>query len=228
MWREMRMDATDLADVSKYTFLVNGKNPNENWTAIFKKNERLRLRFVNAAAMTFFDVSIPNLKMTVVAADGQEVRPTPIDEFRIAPAETYDVIVEPKENRVYTIFAESLDRTGFARATLAPRLGMVGEIPKMRARTTLNMSDMRINHEENLGVKGWADASTPLGRKALSYSDLISAKPQKDLREATRGIEFHFGGARNVSQFLGRADWRASRFWNRLFFVKCKLLKHCS
>ena len=197
MWGQMRMDATDLADVSKYHFLVNGKNTDENWTAIFKKNQPVRLRFVNASAMTFFDVSIPNLKMKLIAADGQNVQPVAIDEFRIAPAETYDVIVEPKENKAYTIFAESLDRTGYARATLAPKAGMVGEIPQMRERTVLNMSDMGMEGDENSAAKGWADASTPLGHKALSYSDLISAQPQKDLRQPIREIEFHFGGTMN-------------------------------
>ncbi len=197
MWGEMRMDATDLSDVSKYHFLVNGKNTDENWTAIFKKNQPVRLRFVNASAMTFFDVSIPHLKMKLIEADGQRVRPLAIHEFRIAPAETYDVIVEPKENQAYTIFAESLDRTGYARATLAPRLGMSGEIPKMRARTVLNMADMGMDHEENSGAKGWADASTPLGNKALSYADLISLKPQKDLRQPIREITFNFGGSMN-------------------------------
>lgn len=197
MWGEMRMDATDLADVSKYHFLVNGKNNAENWTAIFKKNKPVRLRFINAAAMTFFDVSIPNLKMKVVAADGQAVKPFTIDEFRIAPAETYDVIVEPKEEKAYTIFSESLDRSGYALATLAPNFGMIGEIPPMRPRTLLNMADMGMAHEEISDAKGWADASTPAGHKALNYSDLISLHPQKDRRKPEREIEFRFGGTMN-------------------------------
>ena len=142
MWGEMRMDPTDLADVSGYTFLVNGKSPAQNFTALFKPGERVRLRFINAAAMSYFDVRIPGLRMTVVQADGNNVQPVPIDEFRIAVAETYDVIVQPREDKAFSILAESVDRTGFARATLAPRDGMVGEIPPHRPRPLLTMADM--------------------------------------------------------------------------------------
>lgn len=142
MWGEMRMDPTDIADVSGYTFLINGKSPDQNFTALFKPGERVRLRFINGAAMSYFDVRIPGLKMTVVQADGNNVLPVPVDEFRIAVAETYDVIVQPKEDKAYSILAESMDRTGFARATLAPRAGMVGEIPEHRPRPELTMADM--------------------------------------------------------------------------------------
>lgn len=136
-WGRMRMDPTDIADVTGYTFLVNGQPPEANWTALFKPGERVRLRFINGAAMSIFDVRIPGLPMQVVQADGQNVVPVLVEEFRIAPGETYDVIVEPKEERGYTIFAESMDRSGYARATLAPRAGMSAEIPPMRPRPVL-------------------------------------------------------------------------------------------
>lgn len=142
MWAKMRMDPTDIADVTGYTFLVNGQSPERNFTALFKAGERVRLRFINGAAMSYFDVRIPGLKMTVVQADGNNVRPVPVDEFRISVAETYDVIVQPREDKAYSILAESIDRTGFARATLAPREGMVGEIPPHRPRPILTMADM--------------------------------------------------------------------------------------
>jgi len=139
VWGDMRMDPTDLSDVTNYTFLINGK---KDWSALFKKGEKIKLRFVNAAAMTIFDLSIPGLQMKLIEADGQPVKPVVIDELRIAPAETYDVIIEPKTEDAYTIFAESLDRTGHVAASLAPREGMVGEVPKMRPRAQLTMADM--------------------------------------------------------------------------------------
>ena len=127
----MRMDPTDFADVTgyTYTYLMNGLSPGANWTGLFRPGERVRLRFIVAAAMTFYDVRIPGLKMTIVQADGQNVQPVMVDEFRMGPAETYDVIVEPVEDRAYTIFAETTDRSGYARGTLAPRAGMSAEIP---------------------------------------------------------------------------------------------------
>ena len=142
---KMRMKATDLLDITgaTYTYLMNGRGPNSNWNALFKKGERVRLRFINASAgTTAFDVRIPGLEMTVVAADGQNVEPVPIEEFRIGIAETYDVIVEPKEEKPYTIFAESLDRSGYARGTLAPREGMEAPVPELRPRPKRDMKDM--------------------------------------------------------------------------------------
>jgi CopA family copper-resistance protein len=199
-WGKMRMDPTDLSDVTKYHFLINGKTAKQNWTGLFEKNQKIKLRFINASAMTIYDVSIPGLKMTIVQADGQPVRQVTVDEFRFGVAETYDVIVEPKDNKAYTIFAESLDRTGYARGTLAPNSGMKGKIPKMRPRTVLTMADMRMNNMDHKGhnmtdmKSGWMDASTLKGHKALEYSDLISLYPQKDLRVPTKEIEFRFGG----------------------------------
>ena len=152
-WGRMRMDPTDIADVTgyTYTFLVNGKPPTANWTALFKTGERVRLRFINGSAMTYFDVRIPGLKMTVVQADGQDVQPVAVDEFRIAVAETYDVIVEPESGRAYTLFAEAMDRSGYARGTLAPREGLSAPIPEMRPRPLLTMADMGMAHEPMSG-----------------------------------------------------------------------------
>lgn len=141
-WGDMRMDPTDLADVTGYAFLVNGRGPQDNWTGLFEPGERIRLRFINASAMSFFDVRIPDLPMTVIAADGQFVVPAQAHEFRFGVGETYDVIVRPQEDRAFTIMAEPLDRSGYARATLAPRPGMEAEIPPLRPRATLAMSDM--------------------------------------------------------------------------------------
>ncbi len=144
MWDQMRMDPTDFADVtgSAFTFLTNGLPPSGNWTALFQPGERVRLRFINAAAMTFYDVRIPGLTMTVVQADGQNVQPIGVEEFRFGPAETYDVIVEPAGDRAYSIFAETMDRSGYACGTLATRPGMTAEIPERRPRPLRTMEDM--------------------------------------------------------------------------------------
>jgi len=144
MFAQMRMDPADIADVTEaaYTLLINGHSPRENWTGLFRPGERVRLRIINAAAQTIFNLRIPDLPMTVVAADGIDVRPVTVDEFQIGNAETYDVIVTPSENRAYTFVAETIDRSGMGRATLAPRLGMVAPVPPLRERPTLTMKDM--------------------------------------------------------------------------------------
>jgi CopA family copper-resistance protein len=295
MWNQMRMLKTDLSDVTGYTFLINGKTPEQNWTGMFKLNEKVRLRFINASAMSFYDVSIPNLKMTVVSADGQPVKPVPVDEFRIGTAETYDVIVEPKANH-YQIEAESIDRSGFAIGSLnnenAPVTHAI-HMPKPRPRALLTMEDMghgssssdhanmnhdqmddhqsskyqgsednsnassmnhqmmshssmqhdmagmdhsQMNHtktdmndhsqhqaksdsepqqgmehsahtsakpalnENTQVVYGWANASTPVGHKALQYSDLKSLNPQPDTRPAERELEVRLGG--NMERYM--------------------------
>jgi len=143
-WAKMLMDPTDIADVTgaAYTYLINGQGPHDNWTALFKPGERVRLRVINAAAQTVFDVRIPGLKMTVVAADGQNVRPVEVDEFQIGNAETYDVLVQPTEDQAFTLVAEASDRSGMARATLAPRLGMTAPVPPLRARPLATLRDM--------------------------------------------------------------------------------------
>ena len=144
MWGDMRMNPTDLADVSgaTYTYLMNGVAPAGSWTGLFKPGEKVRLRFINGSAMSYFDVRIPGLKMTVVAADGLNVHPVTVDEFRIATAETFDVIVEPTGQDAFTIFAQAMDRTGFAAGTLAVREGLRAPVPEPDARPLLSMDDM--------------------------------------------------------------------------------------
>ncbi|MGX9640874.1 multicopper oxidase domain-containing protein [Acinetobacter nosocomialis] len=149
MWNQMRMLKTDMSDVTNYTFLMNGKTPEQNWTGNFKAGEKVRLRFINASAMSLFDVRIPNLKMTVVSADGQPVKPVPVDEFRIGTAETYDVIVEPKQAN-YQIEAESIDRSGFSIGTLHDEntsLVKSTTMPTPRPRALLTMEDMGMDHD---------------------------------------------------------------------------------
>ncbi len=143
-WGRMRMLDSDLADVSgaTYTYLMNGQAPAANWTGLFRAGERVRLRFINGSSMSYFDVRIPGLKMTVVAADAQHVHPVTVDEFRIAVAETYDVIVEPSGQDAFTIFAQAMDRTGFAAGTLAVREGLQAPVPALDARPFLTMADM--------------------------------------------------------------------------------------
>lgn len=143
MWNQMRMSPTDLADISAftYTFLMNGSTPAANWTGLFKPGERVRLRFVSSGTQSFFDVRIPGLKMTVVQVDGQDVEPVTVDEFRCGPGETYDVLVSPQDD-AYTIFAQSMDRTGYARGTLAVRAGMSTTIPELDKPEWLSMVDM--------------------------------------------------------------------------------------
>jgi CopA family copper-resistance protein len=144
MWSRMRMVPTDLADVSgsTYTYLLNGQSPAANWTGLFRPGERIRLRFINGSATTIFDVRIPGLELTVVDADGQAVEPVEVDELRIAVAETYDVLVQPDADQAFTIFAQPIDRSGYARGTLAPRPGMEGDVPLVDPRPWLDMVDM--------------------------------------------------------------------------------------
>lgn len=154
MWAEMKMSPTDLADVSgyTYTYLMNGQAPDGNWTGVFRPGEKIRLRFINGSAMSYFDVRIPGLKMTVAAADGQHVEPVSVDEFRIAVAETYDVIVEPDSEQAYTIFAQSMDRTGYARGTLAVREGLQAPVPAVDPRPVISMNDMGMDHGDMAGM----------------------------------------------------------------------------
>jgi len=165
-WGEMRMTPTDLADVSgyTYTYLMNGMTPAGNWTGLFGPGERVRLRFINASSMTYFDVRIPGLKMTVVEADGQYVHPVTVDELRIAVAETMDVIVEPSGQEAFTIFAQSMDRTGYARGTLAVREGLSAPVPATDPRPLLTMADMGhgMDHGAGDGMHGDAAPGDPL------------------------------------------------------------------
>ncbi|WOF43518.1 copper resistance system multicopper oxidase [Sphingopyxis indica] len=172
-WGKMRMDPTDVADVngSTYTFLVNGHGPRDNWTALFSPGERVRLRIVNASAMTIFNVRIPGLRMTVVQADGLNVVPTEIDEFQIAVAETYDVIVTPVEDRAYTLVAEANDRSGMGRATLAPRAGMVAEVPPLRERPLATMKDMGMGDMSGGAMARMDHSGGDMGAMPMPASD---------------------------------------------------------
>lgn len=151
MWNQMRMSDRDIADVTgyTYTYLMNGVTPDRGWVGVFQPGQRVRLRIINGSAMTLFDVRIPGLKMTVVAADGQNIKPVAVDEFRIGVAETYDVIVEPKADRAYTLFAQSMDRSGYARGTLTPNPAWLAEIPAMDPAPVLGHSDMGMAHGEH-------------------------------------------------------------------------------
>ena len=148
MWGEMRMDPTDILDINgaTYTYLVNGQPPAANWTALFRPGERVRLRFVNGSMQSIFDVRIPDLPMTIVQADGQDVDPVTVEQFRFGSGETYDAIVQPRADRAFTIFAQAEDRSGFTRGTLAPRPGMAGPIPPMDPRPLRTMADMGMEH----------------------------------------------------------------------------------
>ncbi len=201
-WGRMRMDPTDIADVTgyTYTFLINGKPPKANWTALVKTGERVRLRFINGSAMTYFDVRIPGLKMTVVQADGQDVRPVTVDEFRVAVAETYDVIVEPESDRAYTLFAEAMDRSGYARGTLAPREGLSAPIPEVRPPPLLTMADMGMDHGGPMdGMHGMVHPATDKANEMTAMmhgpddhgpgNEMIAMMPTNRLSEPGIGLE---------------------------------------
>ena len=234
-WGKMRMSPTDILDVTgaTYTYLVNGQTPAGNWTALFRPGESVRLRFINGSAMSIFDVRIPGLKLTVVQADGNDVEPVSVDEFRIGTAETYDVIVRPDTDRAFTIFAQTIDRSGFARGTLAPRPGMVGVIPPLDPRPLRGMADMGMGDmpgmdhgsmdmsappgapKEGVAVDNIAmmpqgrlsEAGTGLddnGRRVLRYADLRALSAGNDTRAPTRDIELHLTG--NMQRFIWGFD----------------------
>ena len=235
MWGEMRMDPTDLADIggATYTYLMNGVTPAGNWTALFRRGERIRLRFINGSSMSFFDVRIPGLKLTVVAADGQDVEPVSVDEFRIGAAEVLDVIVAPSVEQAYTIFAQSMDRSGYARGTLAPQPGMTAAVPPLEPRVPLTMHDVGMRHHM-ADMPGMDHAAAPParfgptvdmvalqtaprladpgvglrdnGRRVLTYADLHTLGGPVDPRGAGREIELHLTGhmERYIWSFNGR------------------------
>ncbi len=191
-WGEMRMMPTDIEDVHGYTPLINGKGPDQNWTGMFKSGERVRLRFINSSAMTYFDLRIPGLKMTVVQADGQNVQPVVVDELRIAVAETYDVIVQPTEDRAYTIFGESMGRTAYARGTLASQEGQTAEVPEMRKDPLLTMADMGMSGMNMSGMdmsdggghgghgSGGHDTLAAITGESMDHSKMGNDMPKKD------------------------------------------------
>lgn len=198
MWNLMRMNPTDLGDVSAatYTYLINGASPEANWTAIAKPGERVRLRLINGSSSTFFDVRVSGLKMTVVSADGQAVDPVTVEEIRMGVAETYDVIVQPQEDRAYTIFAQSMDRSGYARATLGPRAGLEADVPPLDPKTWLTMADMGMGHMGTAGrvatqsmqdMPGMDQKNVPgmdgmEGMHGMSVKEMKSKDPSVDMR----------------------------------------------
>ena len=228
MWNQMRMLKTDMSDVTGYTFLMNGKTPQQNWTGNFKAGEKVRLRFINASAMSFFDVRIPNLKMTVVSADGQPVKPVPVDEFRIGTAETYDVIVTPTKD-AHTIFAQNIDRSGYVAATLATKEGARAATPAMDKIEWLTMADMmgamgangyKAKHAKTeYDFKSDMRVDSPrmnlddpginlrnINREVLNYSQLRSVDEAifAEQRKPTREIELHLTG--NMERYIWAFD----------------------
>lgn len=234
-WGEMRMMKTDIEDVQGFTGLINGRTPEQNWTGLFKPGERIRLRFINSSAMSYFDIRIPGLKMTVVQADGNNVQPVNVDEFRIAVAETYDVIVRPTDERAYTIFAESMGRSGYARGTLAPREGMSAEVPDMRPAPLLTMADMGMAHEGmdhgamgHGGMQAMDHSKTPgghAGMKGMDHSKMAGGghDGMKAMDHSMHGMQqdqadpFYAPGsgllpqAADGGRFLSYADLKAQR-----------------
>jgi FtsP/CotA-like multicopper oxidase with cupredoxin domain len=228
MWNEMRMNPTDFTDLSAHTFtyLMNGTNPASNWTGLFSKGDKVRLRFINGSAQTIFDVRIPGLKLTVIGSDGQLVEPVTVDEFRIGVAETYDVLVEPSDD-AYTIFAQNIDRSGYACGTLAVKEGLSAPIPPLDKIQWLTMADMMGDMSGKTMAKhasseyGFStdmhvdmprinldDAGVNLrnnGRRVLTYADLHSiGKANQEQREPTREIEMHLTG--NMERYIWGFD----------------------
>lgn len=211
-WARMLMDPTDIADVTAavYTCLINGHGPKDNWTGLFTPGERVRLRFINAAAQTIFDVRIPGLKLTVVAADGQRVRPVAVDEIQIANAETYDVIVQP-EDRAYTLVAEASDRSGMGRATLAPHAGMAAPVPKLRSRPLdtmkdmgMEMSKMHMGAAADRGPESGAAAAAALSATAVPPSGMAGMAPPRqrgaDVMGGMQGMQMSMRDPLNAPQ----------------------------
>lgn len=209
-WAGMNMSATDISDVTGiiYTYLMNGCTPDTNWTGLFRPNERVRLRFINASSMTFYDIRIPGLQMDVVQADGNDVAPVRVDEFRIGVAETYDCIVQPTDSRAYTIFAQTEDRTGFARGTLAPVQGMRAAIPPMDPRPVRTMLDMGMpSTMQGMDMKGM-DMSAP--KPLAAHTPPLNVENQNIARMPTDRLADPGDGLRdNGRRVLTYADLRA-------------------
>ncbi len=232
MWGRMRMDPADIADVSgaTYTYLINGHSPLDNWTGLFRPGERVRLRFINASAMSIFNVRIPGLGLEIVQADGLNVVPVATDEFQIGVAETFDAVIQPGD-QAYTIYAESNDASGFARATLAPRVGLVAPLPLKRERPTLTMKDMAMGHRghahhtnhrvraddhpQGPGVVGRAEQPVnrlferPVGlqdvpHRVLVYGDLKGLDAKPDVRAPEQEIEIHLTS--NMERYMWSFD----------------------
>lgn len=221
-WGSMRMMRTDIEDVQGFTGLINGMSPDQNWTGLFNPEERVRLRFINASAMTYFDVRIPGLEMTVVQADGNNVQPVKVDEFRISVAETYDVIVQPKEDKAYPIMAESMGRSGYAFATLAPREGMRADMPERRTESPLlTMADMGMDHSNMAGMSDMMDMSAmsetdSAGADAVDHAAMGHGE-MGGMTASENADPFYAAGsglvpeAANGGKFLSYADLKAQK-----------------
>ena len=190
-WGKMRMSPTDILDVSgaTYTYLINGQPPGANWTALFRPGERVRLRFINGSVMSIYDVRIPDLQMTVVQADGNDVEPVTVDEFRISVAETYDVIVQPRAERAYTIFVQAEDRSGYARGTLAPRPGMTAPIPPMDPRPLRTMTDMGTGGMGTGGMDHGSMPGMPADRGAMGHGSMAGMEAGKSAQKLDLSVE---------------------------------------
>jgi CopA family copper-resistance protein len=213
MWAEMNMNPTDIADVSgaTYTFLMNGHAPDNHWTGLFRPGEKLRLRLINGSAMTYFDVRIPGLKMTVVAADGLHVKPVSVDELRIAVAETYDVIVEP-DAEAYTLFAQAMDRTGFARGTLATRAGLSAPVTGLDPRPLVTMDDMGMGGMDHGSMDMSAMDHSAMG-PMQSHPDSEKDNPLVDMQAMTTAPKLNdpgLGLRNNGRRVLSYADLRST------------------
>ena len=209
-WGSMRMMKTDIEDVQGFIPLINGKTASDNWTGLFKKGEKIRLRFINSSAMTYFDIKIPGLKMTVVAADGNNVQPVRVDELRIAVAETYDVIVKPEEDIAYSIFAASMAKSAFGRATLAPREGMQANIPTMGDKPTLTMADMGMDHGSmDMPMKGMDHSKMKMVDGKMDHSKMTMGNSKADpFYAAGSGLT---PKADNEGKFLSYSDLKTQK-----------------
>ena len=209
----MRMSDRDLSDVTgyTYTYLMNGNNPATQFKALFKKGEKIRLRFINGAAMSFFDVRIPGLKMTVVAADGNHIKPVSVDEFRIGVAETYDVIVQPKSNKAYAIFAQSIERSGYALGSLTPSQTKLAKAPRMDKPQALTMADMGMKMK-NKDMKGMNNKKMPMKKYRWSAMDAAEI-PHHQTSYGKRCAEYHDGNGSEIQ--TGRPGCGTSQKWSK-------------
>lgn len=211
MWNQMRMSETDISDVTgyTYTYLMNGVTPDDGWVGLFKRGEKVRLRFINGSSMTIFDVRIPGLKMTVVASDGQNIEPVTIDEFRIGVAETYDVVVEPSDDSAYTVFAQSIDRTGYTRGTLTPDIELTSSVPDMDVAPTLGHRDMGMGMDHSMhGMAGMADMPA-MDHSKHDMSDMSGMDHSQHQMSGMKTMENKNHGAQRET--LGKAGFGSTR-----------------
>ncbi|MDD9727662.1 copper resistance system multicopper oxidase [Roseovarius sp. SK2] len=224
MWGRMRMMPTDIEDVQGYTALINGRSTSQNWTGLFRPGEKIRLRIINSSAMTYFDMRIPGLKMTVVQADGNDVKPVTVDELRVAVAETYDVIIQPRENKVYSIIAESMGRTALVRGTLSPKKGYAGAVPRLRSKPLLTMADMSGMMGMDMGDHVMQNASGMQTMSGMEHSKMqgmnkpgMNGMENSGMNMSGNHDPFYAPGsgltpkAYNGGKFLSYTDLRAAR-----------------